>query len=1398
MRERRALYLNPNQAVVAIVAGGADPKELTLLFIRLSRIFALSLTLLAALALAQVNATKPNSSGMSGLPVSPKAVRAYGNLPLSFQPNRGQTSNEVQWLSRGPDYTLFLAGHDAVLEMNKITPVERGSAEQPKISSSALRMNLVGAKTVEQASGEEPQPGKANYFTGNDPSKWQKNVPLYGKVRLYGVYPGIDLAYYGRQGQLEYDFVVAPGADASAIRMSFNGATAKLASNGDLVLPVSGGGPEVRFHKPVVYQMKNGARQPVDGSFTIAENQQVSFKLGVYDRSRELVIDPTLIFLGALASGQGNNESLPYGMAVDAAGEIILTGATNDVTFPVTTGAYQKTCNTFSTLANQTITRCPNGPNIPSGFVTKISADGTSLVFSTYLHGISGWEYGDAVAVDSSNNEVILGATASYDFPVTADAYQSVCQPSYSGTNIVETCDGYYSGGGTEYTIDGPNLFIVKLDPTGSTILYGTFMGGTAAVYPVGLALDSSDNMYFTGFVQTAWPASSLYPNSSAIQFPTTTSAYQQYGVNPQATTLSKLSADGHTLMYSTLMGTQDTTAGYVGYAQPLTMTVGPNGIAYIGGQTTSSQFPVSTGAIKSTCGSADTPNYDLCYAATGFLSAFDTTKSGAASLVFSTYVGGTELAGSNSPRNQVLGMTADSSNNVFVTGYTTTIDYPTTTGVYQPTCNHANSANSCNTSFLTKLSSTGSLTWSTYFGGTNSSQTSGNAIALDATGKIYLYGYNNGYSEDLPVVNPLGSQFGQNFVFVATFSSDATKLLFSSPIIPDNPTTTPIANTSNISFGGLALDSQGNMYVAAYGNDGGSIVTTPGTYATTGAGPGWRGYFAKVSPVQPATTTTLTISPATANVGQSVTFTATVAGTTQTTPVPTGTVTLSNGNTTPPTTIGTITLGAAGSGIFSTSSLAAGTYSVTANYSGDANYDASASAAQTLTVNSLPATTTALVASPASGITYGQSVKLTATVTESGGTPTGSVNFLDGTTSLGSGTLNASGVATLTTSALPAGTANIMASYAGNSSTAASSTSATLTVAQAPLTATAANATRVVNTANPTFTGTVNGAVNGDTFTTTYSTTATASSPAGTYPITPAITGTHIADYNVKLVNGTLTITNSSATTTALTSSAASALVGTSLTFTANVAATGTVPPTGTVIFYNGATRLGTGTLSNSGTATYSTSGLAVGSHSITADYSGDTNNAASVSSVLTITITAPPPDFMFTLSPTSASVSQGGSATTTISLSPENGFNSATTFACSGLPKYASCTFNPASVTPSSAAATTTLTIATDVNTTTALLEPQKTHQIPARLLISGAGGAALAILFWPGFLSRRRRRAWARLLGLVILGIAIIHTTIGCGASDQTPEGTSAITLTATSGTVTHTATFQLSVK
>jgi hypothetical protein len=1026
-------------------------------------LFALGLCFAGIAASAQTAALPAARTAVD----SQRLAANYGKLPLSFEPNLGQSAKQVQWLSRGPEYTLFLAGNEAVLEMNKITAAKRGGTSReelsPSIRSSVVRMSLLGARTAQQTTGEDPQSGKANYFTGNDPARWQHDVPMYGKVRIEGVYPGVDLVYYGHQGALEYDFVVAPGADASAIRLRFEGAQAALASNGDLRLPVNGSSDEVRFNKPVVYQRKDGVRQPVEGSFLIAKDGQVSFRLGAYDHGRELVIDPTLTFVGIL--GTGNNIAEANGMAVDAAGEIILTGLTGDVDFPVTAGAYQTVCNTYSAVAAaNNYVRC-GGAYIGSAFVTKISADGTSLVYSTYLHGFSGSEYGKAVAVDSSGDAIVLGETGSSDFPITADAYQSLCMPWYQMKGVVggspsdfypiaESCDGYFAGGGTEWVSGGPTLFIAKLDPTGSALLYSTFFGGTLANYPFALALDSSDNIYFTGFLQGAEqylqngvPFNNWYPQSSTVPFPTTASAFQIANLAQQATTFSVLSADGHTLLYSTMFGATNT--ANPGFIQALALAVGPNGIAYLGGMTNSDGVPTTAGSVRPACVDSSVYNggteYGNCEGQTGWLAAFDTTKSGAASLKYGTYIGGPETPTGN-PQNQVLGLAADSANNIYVTGMTTSQSYPTTAGVVDTVCtNYRSGTGNCNnTGFLTKINPAGSAyVWSTYYGGNNDSQSQGQAIAFDAKGHVYLYGYDSNYTYDIPLVNPVEPRpgNGSSYAFVATLSADGTQLLFSSPLGNQSPSA---ANVYPVGNNGIALDAAGNIYFAAYGGDCGTFIPTSGTYATTAIGCWPRTYFGKISPVLELDNTVLTVTPATATLGQNVTFKATVTGVSQTTPTPTGSVSFQSGT----TILGSGTLNASGVATATSSSAAVGINSVVAVYSGDSIYDANTSAAVTLTVNPGPQTITFVTpATQVYGATLGLSATASSGLAVSFASTTGAVCTVAGTTA------SFVGAGTCTIQATQAGDSDYLAAPAVSRSFTVARTTQTITFPAIPAT---------------------------------------------------------------------------------------------------------------------------------------------------------------------------------------------------------------------------------------------------------------------------------------------------------------------------------------------------------
>jgi hypothetical protein len=1356
---------------------------------------------------------------------SAQAIANYARLPLSFEPNRGQTSGDVQWLSRGSDFTLFLTGHDAVLEMSRVSAKAGAPGEKPlapTIQSSALRMNLIGAQNPKETAGEDAQKSRANYFTGKYPSRWQHDVPMYGKVRLAQVYPGIDLVYYGTHGQLEYDFIVAPGADASAIRLSLEGTDPRLNANGDLILPVHGTSDEVRFNKPVVYQMNAGVREPVDAAFTIAANHQVSFALGAYDRTRELIIDPQLLFLGAY--GTGNQQTVAQSMTVDSVGEIMLTGITNDLALPVTSGALQSSCGTYGPAP--AAQRC--GVSTPgSAFVSKISADGTTLVYSTYLHGSAGYEYGGAIATDAAGDAYVLGATASNDFPITSDAIQKYCRPQYPTIGFSNPpvfgplgsyCDGYFNGGGTEYTVVPWTLFITKLSPNGSQILYSTFFGGTQEDDPIAIALDSGGAIYFASHIHGPGRALDYYPNNGNVPFPFTSTAFQQYAPADgngifDGGTLTKLSADGHTVLYSTLLTAQSPNSP--ASSVPTALAVGQNGVVILGGYTSSSSFPTTAGSFDPSCplGGGTNPNCQTNY---GFVSAFDTTKAGAASLVWSTYVGGTTAPGSNIPQDEVLAVAVDSSNNAYASGYTYDANFPTTTGAYQTTCLQRNGA--CSATFLTKFAAAnGSALWSTYFGSTNvvyGVGVTGTGIVLDSKGRVNLYGSTSigsyGIGGTMPVVNPIeAANNNGNSLFLTTFSPDGANLIFSTQI--HNTNSCCVLGLTSIQQG-LAIDAAGNLYFGAYGADSGQFSLTNGTYDTASAGGFNRTFFGKISPVLQPTSTTLTAAPATTITGQSVTFTATVAGTMQTTPAPSGSVKLTNTATIPATTLGTIQLGGTGTGTFSTSSLAAGTYTVVGTYSADTTYDVSTSAAATVVVNT-PATATIALTVPATA-TVGTSVTFTAKLTGTSGTPTGTVYFMDGTTMLGSQVLSG-GSASYSTSSLTVGTHSISISYSGdNVFGAATSTAQTLTVSLAASTvaltvpATALVGASVTMSATVTGTGgTPAGTVTFKDGTTTLSTQtlaggaasySTSSLAAGAHSITASYSGSGLF---AAATSSAQTLTVSLATPTVSLTVPATALTGASVTMSTTVAGTGGMP-TGTVTFKDGTTTLSTQTLA-SGAASYSTSSLTAGTHSITASYSGDGLFAAATSAAQTITVSVPP-NISFVANPTTLTVTHGSSGTITFTGTPVGGFAGTLTFACGTLPASASCSFSPSSLTftsASSATQSTTLTISTV--STVALLEGAPGRDVDAAIFA--------ALLLLPFGFNRRIRKLYRGsplsaivLCGALLGSVAVLGLT-GCGSSGSfgptqttTPAGSYSVPVVITNNGATTTVTVQLTVQ
>lgn len=334
-------------------------------------------------------------------------------LPLSFERNCGQSEAEVRFLGRGNGHAVFLTATGAVLALRQSPDASMPQLPSVILSSApnlqrptALRMNLVGTNPNPMVVGVEELPGRVNYLRGDNPQHWRTNIPTYAKVKYADVYPGVALIYHGNQGQLEYDFVVAPGVDLHIIRLAFTGpigASVKsaltVAADGDLILQAEGG--EVRFHAPRIYQEIGGKKQPVSGRYALfcSEAQEsnhkipeVGFEVVAYDSSKPLVIDPVLDYSTYLG---GSGADIGIGIAVDPLGEVYVTGQTRSTNFPMA----------------HPLRPMLRGPS--DAFVAKLDATSSTLVYSTYL-GCNGEEnisFDGAIAVDAAGSAYVTGKT---------------------------------------------------------------------------------------------------------------------------------------------------------------------------------------------------------------------------------------------------------------------------------------------------------------------------------------------------------------------------------------------------------------------------------------------------------------------------------------------------------------------------------------------------------------------------------------------------------------------------------------------------------------------------------------------------------------------------------------------------------------------------------------------------------------------------------------------------------------------------------------------------------------------------------------------------------------------------------------------------------------------------
>ena len=640
---------------------------------------------------------------------------AYGKLPLIFEANQGQTDPSVRFLSRGPGYTLFLTPDAAVFSLYTPALLE---PNQTAVKFSTLRMRLVDANLQPEISGLNPLPTQVNSYRVQDPKQWQTGIPAYAKVQLQKVYPGVDLIYYGNQQQLEYDFIVAPGADPARIRLAIAGldetAQAALTENGDLVLKI--GHSEIRWHQPVIYQEIAGQRRAIDGGFKLVERPElgdksdsrieIGFRVAAYDPTRPLIIDPVLAystFLGGMSSDYATS------IAVDISGNAYVTGAAASTNFPSTifTNGYDRA-------------------NLPSlikmdVFISKFDPNGQSLLFSTLVSGALPEDKDDigyGIAVNQFGTAVyVVGTTASTTFPLLPIP------------------------GGYNQSIKGStDAFIAEFRSSDGALLYSSYLGGGKDEGGTGIAIDPTGNIYVTGYTTSIFPTA----------FPVIGNVYQPNLSGGADAFVTKFSP-GWAMLYSTYFGgSKDDKAAAI--------AVDSAGSIYITGSTASTNLNTPWAFGKTLGGSGD-----------AFVAKFDPSSTNS-SLIYSTYLGGSGL-------DSGTGIAVDNEYHAYVTGSTASSNFPVTPGVFGAQTGGGGDAFVTKIHPTGDV-----LIYSSYLGGSSLDSGAGIALAVNSsTGEIYTYVTGATASTNFPVTPGAFSKTrgGAQDAFLALINADFSKRIY-------------------------------------------------------------------------------------------------------------------------------------------------------------------------------------------------------------------------------------------------------------------------------------------------------------------------------------------------------------------------------------------------------------------------------------------------------------------------------------------------------------------------------------------------------------------------------------------------------------------------------------------
>lgn len=781
----------------------------------------------------------------------PELDNAYGKLPMAFEPNQGQADPRVRYLSHGTGYGLFLTNQEAVLTLQQRQAAGAKADNSALLASrrktrsvvktSVLRMRFEGSSSTPEIAGTNPLPGKINYFIGNDPTKWHTDIPSYGAVRYKGVYPGVDAVFYGNQQRLEYDFVVAPGADPKAIVLNIEGAR-KLGVNprGDLMMSVARGA--VALQKPVVYQEINGERREIAGNYVIADHN-VRFSLADYDRTQPLTIDPVLNYSTYIG---GEALDTADGIALDAAGDAYIAGSTTSTTFP----QMNAEAGTPADIA------------LGTAFVSELNPTGSALVYSSYIGGSGNGSFGEgaqAVAVDTATppNIYITGFTGSPDFPVSTTLAPLQGQP------------------GPASTATGGSAFITKLNPgaTGvAQLVYSSYLGGDTFDEGFGIAVDAAGHAFIAGetvFTSTKFPTKgtqilatpSMVGNAFLTEFDTTASG-------------------AASLVYSTYLGGSGAGSSYLfGFGDiAFGVTIDTNSNAYVVGGTSSTDFPTNGTAI---------PGSAACGANTissAFISVINTT---AGTLGYSQCLSG-------SAKEEAVGVSlgtgvpAVTTKVAYITGQTYSPNFPVTAN----TIPVAGGSEASGVAFvsLVNTNSTTPLQYSTFLGG-NASDV-GNSIASDALGNAYVAGSTG--SSDFPVTpgalqttnnNPAGTAFvskiGPNGLGLAD--------LIYSTYYGGQATTTPAPATADLGLG-IAVSGT-NAYITGQMSASNMLVSSTAVQKMLGAAGATANAFVADLPMVAG----ITVSPTSINFGTQAIGVATAPQTVTVTNNTTSTVTFTS-----------------------------------------------------------------------------------------------------------------------------------------------------------------------------------------------------------------------------------------------------------------------------------------------------------------------------------------------------------------------------------------------------------------------------------------------------------------------------------------------------------------------